>query len=108
MPLFAGFLGEKIPILTWVAATAALVGVGLLESSGTPPSVCSLPFALKVPPNRQIEGLFYCETESTKGETEETSQNPMEDEKTYGICVLCPSAIYQRRWSIILLQPLEP
>ncbi|CAK9194476.1 unnamed protein product [Sphagnum troendelagicum] len=39
VPLFAGLLGARIPTLTWGAGTAALVGVGLLESSGAPPSI---------------------------------------------------------------------
>ncbi len=46
VPLFAGLFGARIPMLTWGAGTAALVGVGLLESSGAPPSVnLSLTFA---------------------------------------------------------------
>ncbi len=46
VPLFAGLFGARIPTLTWGAGTAALVGVGLLESSGAPPSVnLSLTFA---------------------------------------------------------------
>jgi len=43
VPLFAGLLGKKIPLLTWFAAVAALFGVGLLESSGAPPSVLFSP-----------------------------------------------------------------
>lgn len=39
VPLFAGLFGARIPTLTWGAGTAALVGVGLLESSGAPPSI---------------------------------------------------------------------
>lgn len=32
-------MGKKIPLLTWLAAVAALFGVGLLETTGAPPSV---------------------------------------------------------------------
>ena len=39
MPFIAGLMGKKIPVLTWCAAVAALCGVGLLETTGAPPSV---------------------------------------------------------------------
>jgi len=39
VPVIAGLMGKKIPLLTWFAAIAALFGVGLLETSGAPPSV---------------------------------------------------------------------
>lgn len=39
VPLIAGLTGKKVPLLTWFAAFAALFGVGLLETSGAPPSV---------------------------------------------------------------------
>jgi len=39
VPLIAGLTGKKVPLLTWFAAAAALFGVGLLETSGAPPSV---------------------------------------------------------------------
>lgn len=41
VPFIAGLMGKKIPALTWCAALAALFGVGLLETSGAPPSVRS-------------------------------------------------------------------
>jgi hypothetical protein len=41
VPFIAGLMGKKIPVLTWCAAVAALFGVGLLETSGAPPSVRS-------------------------------------------------------------------
>lgn len=39
VPVIAGLMGKKVPLLTWFAAVAALFGVGLLETSGAPPSV---------------------------------------------------------------------
>ena len=39
VPFIAGLTGKKIPALTWCAAVAALFGVGLLETTGAPPSV---------------------------------------------------------------------
>lgn len=39
VPLIAGLTGKKVSVLTWFAAVAALFGVGLLETSGAPPSV---------------------------------------------------------------------
>ncbi|KAG0576746.1 hypothetical protein KC19_5G104600 [Ceratodon purpureus] len=39
VPFIAGLTGKKIPLLTWCAAVAALFGVGLLETTGAPPSV---------------------------------------------------------------------
>jgi drug/metabolite transporter (DMT)-like permease len=39
VPLIAGLAGRKVPLLTWFAVFAALFGVGLLETSGAPPSV---------------------------------------------------------------------
>ncbi|XP_024375946.1 uncharacterized protein [Physcomitrium patens] len=39
VPFIAGLMGKKIPLLTWLAAVAALFGVGLLETTGAPPSI---------------------------------------------------------------------
>ncbi|XXG51123.1 hypothetical protein AAC387_Pa02g4967 [Persea americana] len=39
VPLIDGMLGAKVPVLTWCGAILTLVGVALLESSGSPPSV---------------------------------------------------------------------
>ncbi|CAM6087654.1 unnamed protein product [Calypogeia fissa] len=36
VPLLAGLSGAKISKITWIAAATALVGVGILESNGTP------------------------------------------------------------------------
>lgn len=41
VPLFAGLSGAKISRITWIAAATALVGVGILESNGTPFAVKS-------------------------------------------------------------------
>lgn len=40
MPLIDGMLGSVIPARTWFGALMSIVGVALLESSGSPPCVC--------------------------------------------------------------------
>lgn len=42
VPLLDGMLGAKVPALTWFGALMSILGVGMLESSGSPPSVSSL------------------------------------------------------------------
>lgn len=39
VPLLDGMLGATVPAYTWVGAFMSVVGVGMLESSGSPPSV---------------------------------------------------------------------
>lgn len=39
VPLLEGMLGATIPAYTWVGGIMSVVGVGMLESSGSPPSV---------------------------------------------------------------------
>lgn len=39
VPLIDGILGSKIPIYTWFGALASIIGVAMLESSGSPPCV---------------------------------------------------------------------
>ncbi|XP_065856631.1 uncharacterized protein [Euphorbia lathyris] len=42
VPLLDGMLGAVIPARTWFGALMSLVGVGMLESSGSPPSIGDL------------------------------------------------------------------
>lgn len=42
VPLLDGILGAVVPAHTWFGALMSLTGVGLLESSGSPPTVSSL------------------------------------------------------------------
>ncbi|KAE8022867.1 hypothetical protein FH972_008628 [Carpinus fangiana] len=42
VPLLDGMLGAKVPSLIWFGALMSIVGVALLESSGSPPSVGDL------------------------------------------------------------------
>ncbi|KAB1205732.1 hypothetical protein CJ030_MR7G028083 [Morella rubra] len=42
VPLLDGMLGAKVPALTWFGALMSILGVGMLESSGSPPSVGDL------------------------------------------------------------------
>lgn len=42
VPLIDGMLGSKVPALTWFGALMSIVGVGMLESSGSPPCVGDL------------------------------------------------------------------
>ncbi|KAK7273840.1 hypothetical protein RIF29_14904 [Crotalaria pallida] len=42
VPLLDGMLGAVVPIKTWFGALISIVGVGMLESSGSPPSVGDL------------------------------------------------------------------
>lgn len=44
VPLLDGILGAVVPSYTWFGALMSLTGVGLLESSGSPPTVSSLLF----------------------------------------------------------------
>lgn len=39
VPLLDGMLGATVPAYTWVGAFMSIVGVGMLESSGSPPRV---------------------------------------------------------------------
>ncbi|CAN6447426.1 unnamed protein product [Victoria cruziana] len=39
VPLIDGILGARIPFLTWSGAIASLVGIGMIESSGSSPTV---------------------------------------------------------------------
>lgn len=42
VPLLDGFLGAVVPARTWFGALVSLIGVGMLESSGSPPCVGDL------------------------------------------------------------------
>lgn len=42
VPLLDGMLGATIPARTWFGALMSIVGVGMLESSGSPPCVSLL------------------------------------------------------------------
>ncbi|ERN00992.1 hypothetical protein AMTRI_Chr04g187760 [Amborella trichopoda] len=42
VPFLDGLLGAKVPKLTWFGAVVSLIGIGLLESSGSPPNVGDL------------------------------------------------------------------
>ncbi|GKE60037.1 putative EamA domain-containing protein, partial [Tanacetum coccineum] len=42
VPLIDGMVGAKIPARTWFGALVSIIGVGLLESSGSPPCVGDL------------------------------------------------------------------
>ncbi|KQK18639.1 uncharacterized protein LOC100835286 [Brachypodium distachyon] len=42
VPLLDGILGAEIPIYTWLGALLSMVGVGILELSGSPPCVGDL------------------------------------------------------------------
>ena len=39
VPLLDGMLGAIVPAYTWFGALMSIVGVAMLESSGSPPSV---------------------------------------------------------------------
>lgn len=54
VPLLAGLSGAKISKITWIAAATALVGVGILESSGSP-------FAVSLSRRSLIESFFSTE-----------------------------------------------
>lgn len=40
VPLLDGMLGATVPAHTWFGALMSILGVAMLESSGSPPSVC--------------------------------------------------------------------
>ena len=42
VPLLDGMLGAIVPAHTWIGALMSILGVAMLESSGSPPSVCVL------------------------------------------------------------------
>ncbi|KAE9595418.1 putative EamA domain-containing protein [Lupinus albus] len=42
VPLLDGMLGAVVPMRTWFGAIVSIIGVGMLESSGSPPSVGDL------------------------------------------------------------------
>lgn len=39
VPLLDGMLGAEVPSLTWFGAVVSILGVAMLESSGSPPCV---------------------------------------------------------------------
>ncbi|KAF3773642.1 putative transporter [Nymphaea thermarum] len=39
VPFIDGILGARIPFLTWSGAITSLVGIGMIESSGSPPTI---------------------------------------------------------------------
>lgn len=41
VPLIDGIFGATVPALTWFGALLSLIGVGILEYGGSPPSVSS-------------------------------------------------------------------
>lgn len=40
VPLLDGMLGAIVPAQTWFGALMSILGVAMLESSGSPPNVC--------------------------------------------------------------------
>lgn len=44
VPLLDGMLGAIVPARTWFGAFMSILGVALLESSGSPPSVSTVLF----------------------------------------------------------------
>ncbi|KAL5718510.1 hypothetical protein ACHQM5_011406 [Ranunculus cassubicifolius] len=42
VPLIDGMLGAVVPVYTWFGALMSLVGVGMLETSGSPPCIGDL------------------------------------------------------------------
>lgn len=58
VPLLDGMLGAIVPARTWFGALMSIVGVGMLESSGSPPSVsCFTLFKIFIDPS--VFFLFF-------------------------------------------------
>lgn len=59
VPLLDGMLGAIVPAHTWFGALMSIVGVGMLESSGSPPSVsCFTLFKIFIDPSICL--FFFC------------------------------------------------
>ncbi|GAB2279978.1 hypothetical protein Dimus_014615 [Dionaea muscipula] len=75
VPLLDGIQGAKVPTLTWFGALMSIMGVAMLESSGSPPSVrISATF---IPSGIWIL-LFLCLWNSTTGSTLLVMENVLE------------------------------
>ncbi|XP_047938549.1 uncharacterized protein LOC125186240 [Salvia hispanica] len=81
VPLIDGILGSKIPIYTWFGALASIIGVAMLESSGSPPCIGDLLNFLSA----VSFGIHMLRTEHISRSTERENLLPL---LGYEICVV--------------------
>ena len=58
VPIIAGLFGAQIPLVTWLSAAAAVVGVSMLESSSGLSSLVSAVHNDRRPIRGLLSGLF--------------------------------------------------
>ncbi|XP_057765927.1 uncharacterized protein LOC130986511 [Salvia miltiorrhiza] len=81
VPLIDGMLGSKIPAYTWFGALASIVGVAMLESSGSPPCIGDLLNFLSA----VSFGIHMLRTEQISRSTERENLLPL---LGYEVCVV--------------------
>lgn len=91
VPLLDGMLGAIIPPLTWFGALVSILGVALLESSGSPPSVGDLLNFLSA----VFFGIHMLRTEHISRSTKKENFLPL---LGYEVCVV---ALFSAVWYIV-------
>ncbi|KAK4758730.1 hypothetical protein SAY87_020031 [Trapa incisa] len=81
VPLLEGMLGATIPTYTWVGVFMSVIGVGMLESSGSPPSVGDLLNFLSA----VFFGIHILRTENISRRTDKKKFLPL---LGYEVCVV--------------------
>ncbi|XP_074330944.1 uncharacterized protein LOC141668142 [Apium graveolens] len=91
VPLLDGILGAVVPAHTWFGALMSLTGVGLLESSGSPPTVGDLLNFLSA----VFFGVHMLRTEHISRNTDKKNFLPL---LGYEVCVV---AVFSILWYIV-------
>ncbi|XP_050234421.1 uncharacterized protein LOC126682717 [Mercurialis annua] len=91
VPLLDGMLGAVVPARTWFGALMSIVGVGMLESSGSPPSIGDLLNFLSA----VFFGVHMLRTEHISRSTNEKNFLPL---LGYEVCVV---ALFSTMWYFI-------
>lgn len=91
VPLLDGILGAVVPSYTWFGALMSLTGVGLLESSGSPPTVGDLLNFLSA----VFFGVHMLRTEHISRNTDKKNFLPL---LGYEVCVV---AVFSILWYIV-------
>ncbi|XP_043696095.1 uncharacterized protein LOC122646583 isoform X2 [Telopea speciosissima] len=103
VPLLDGMLGATVPARTWFGALMSIVGITMLESSGSPPSVGDLLNFLSA----VFFGIHMLRTEHISRSTEKKNFLPL---LGYQVCVI---ALFSTIWYFISVwlggsQELDP
>ncbi|PIN25971.1 hypothetical protein CDL12_01250 [Handroanthus impetiginosus] len=104
VPLIDGLLGSTIPAGTWFAALMSIIGVAMLESSGSPPCIGDLLNFLSA----VSFGIHMLRTQHISRSTKRENFLPL---LGYEICIVAPlSAVWYfiEGWSAGGIQELNP